>query len=215
MEDSKQLIKADFHIHTSFSRRVTAAPDEMYRSAKEKGLGKIAVTDHNTIEGARQLALDDPDFVIIGEEITWEAPGEIIGLFLKQAVPEHRSAAYTLDALFEQNAVIFIPHPFAPFHFFCPPEKIINMKDRIDAVEIRNGRNFRLLNAFAGLFCRFEKIQGICGSDAHTANDVGKAGMLLPDFSDADSLRRSLLQARPFGRGESIFSSLKLLKKVF
>lgn len=187
----------------------------MYRSAKEKGLGKIAVTDHNTIEGARQLARADPDFVIIGEEITWDAPGEIIGLFLKQAVPEHRSAAFTLDALSEQNAVIFIPHPFAPFHFFCPPGKIKSMKDRIDAVEIRNGRNFQLLNIFAELFCGIEKIQGICGSDAHNAEDVGKAGMLLPDFSDSDSLRESLLRARPFGRGQSMLSSLKLLKKVF
>ena len=215
MEETVQYIKADFHVHTSFSRRVTASPEEMYASAKEKGLGKIAITDHNTIEGALRLAEKDPDFIIVGEEITWEAPGEIIGLFIKEAIPEGKSADYTLDALHEQDAFIFIPHPFAPFHFFCPPGNILKMADRIDAVEIRNGRNFRILNAFAEAFSSLSKILGICGSDAHLQKDVGRAGMMVPVFSTADELRQALNKARPFGSGQSLFSSLKLLKKVF
>lgn len=215
MEETLQYIKADFHVHTSFSRRVTASPEEMYAAAREKGLGKMAVTDHNTIEGALRLAEKDPDFIIIGEEITWDSRGEIIGLFMKEAIPEGRSAAYTLDALHEQNAFVFIPHPFAPFHFFCPPGNILKMADRIDAVEIRNGRNVHILNAGADAFCSMAKIQGICGSDAHLQKNVGRAGMLLPDFSTADELRESIKKARPFGSGQSLLSSLKLLKKVF
>ena len=215
MEETLQYIKADFHVHTSFSRRVTASPEEMYAAAREKGLEKIAVTDHNTIKGALRLAENDPDFIIVGEEITWDDRGEIIGLFMKEAIPEGKSAAYTLDALHEQNAFVFIPHPFAPFHFFCPPGNILKMADRIDAVEIRNGRNFRFLNACASAFCSMAKIQGICGSDAHLQKNVGRAGMLLPDFSTADELRESIKKARPFGSGQSLLSSLKLLKKVF
>ena len=215
MEETVQYIKADFHVHTSFSRRVTASPEDMYAAAREKGLGKIAVTDHNTIKGALRLAENDPDFIIVGEEITWDDRGEIIGLFMKEAIPEGKSAAYTLDALHEQNAFVFIPHPFAPFHFFCPPGNILKMADRIDAVEIRNGRNFRFLNACASAFCSMAKIQGICGSDAHLQKNVGRAGMLLPDFSTADELRKSIKKARPFGSGQSLLSSLKLLKKVF
>ena len=215
MADTIQFIKADFHVHTSFSRRVKATPEEMLLAAKTKGLNRIAITDHNTINGAVRMAEEYPDFVIVGEEITWAAPGEIIGLFLKEAVPDGRSAAYTLDALSEQNAFIFIPHPFAPFHFFCPPGRILEIAGRIDAVETRNGRNFQLLNIFASLFTSAAKIQGICGSDAHIPDDVGKAGMLIPHFSDADELRKSLLQAKPYGRGQSIFNSLKLLMRVF
>ena len=215
MEETVQYIKADFHVHTSFSRRVTASPEEMYAAAREKGLEKIAVTDHNTIIGALRLAENDPDFIIVGEEITWDARGEIIGLFMKEAIPEGKSAAYTLDALHEQNAFVFIPHPFAPFHFFCPPGNILKMADRIDAVEIRNGRNFRFLNACASAFCSMAKIQGICGSDAHLQKDVGKAGMMLPDFSNADELRSSIQSAKPFGRGQSIINSLKLINKVY
>ncbi len=215
MEETVQYIKADFHVHTSFSRRVTASPEDMYAAAREKGLGKIAVTDHNTIKGALRLAENDPDFIIVGEEITWDDRGEIIGLFMKEAIPEGKSAAYTLDALHEQNAFVFIPHPFAPFHFFCPPGNILKMADRIDAVEIRNGRNFRILNACAAAFCSLSKIQGICGSDAHLQKNVGRAGMLIPDFSTADELRKSIKKARPFGSGQSLLSSLKLLKKVF
>jgi len=39
--------------------------------------------------------------------------------------------------------------------------------------------------------------------------------MLIPDFSTADELRKSIKKARPFGSGQSLLSSLKLLKKVF
>ena len=187
----------------------------MYESAKAKGLDRIAVTDHNTLKGALSLAEKDPDFIIVGEEITWDAPGEIIGLFLKEAIPEAKNAVYTLDALHEQNAFIFIPHPFAPFHFFCPPEYILKIAGRIDAIEIRNGRNFHFLNTCAAAFSPFTKLRGICGSDAHMEKDVGKAGMLLPDFSGADGLRRAIQIARPFGKGQSIINSVKLLKKVF
>ena len=215
MNDSTKLIKADFHVHTSCSRRVTASPEEMYESAKAKGLDRIAVTDHNTLKGALSLAEKDPNFIIVGEEITWDAPGEIIGLFLKESIPEGKNAAYTLDALHEQNAFIFIPHPFAPFHFFCPPEYILKIAGRIDAIEVRNGRNFHLLNTCAAAFRSFTKLSGSCGSDAHMEKDVGKAGMLLPDFSNAEELRKSLFLATPYGRGQSIFNSLKLLKKVF
>ena len=86
---------------------------------------------------------------------------------------------------------------------------------RIYAVEIRNGRNFRFLNACASAFCSLSRIRGICGSDAHLQKNVGRAGMLLPDFSTADELRESIKKARPFGSGQSLLSSLKLLKKVF
>ena len=215
MDKTTKQIKADFHVHTSCSRRVTASPEEMNTSAKEKGLEKIAITDHNTIEGAKRLSERDPDFIIIGEEITWDAPGEIIGLFLKKAIPEHKSAAYTLDALHEQNAFIFIPHPFAPFHFYCPPGYILKVADKIDAVEIRNGRNFHFLNSCANAFVSVSKLKGICGSDAHLTKDVGKTGMVLPQFSNADELRSAILLAEPFGTGLSIISSMKLLRKVF
>ena len=215
MADINRYIKADFHVHTSYSRKVRFSPEEMYISAKNKGMDRIAVTDHNTIRGALQLAEKDPDYIIVGEEITWNARGEIIGLFLKEAVPEGRSARYTLDALHEQGAFIFIPHPFAPFDFYCPPQNILAMSDRIDAIEIVNGRNFQMLNYLAGVFRHFTNIPGICGSDAHTPQNVGRAGLLLPDFTDAESLRNSIRSARPYGRGESVINAMKLLKKIF
>ena len=215
MEDTYHFKKVDFHVHTSFSRRVRFSPEEMYISAKNKGMDRIAVTDHNTIQGALQLAEEDPDYIIVGEEITWAAPGEIIGLFLKETVPEGRSAQYTLDALHEQDAFIFIPHPFAPFHFFCPPWNVLAMSAKIDAIEIINGRNFQMLNGMASAFRHFTNICGICGSDAHVPENVGRAGMLLPDFTDAEGLRKSIRSARPYGRGESVINSVKLLKNVF
>ena len=51
MEETLQYIKADFHVHTSFSRRVTASPEEMYAAAREKGLVRSEGKDYVVQDG--------------------------------------------------------------------------------------------------------------------------------------------------------------------
>src|SRR2546429_296787 len=46
--------KADLHIHTNFSDGITK-PSDVLKLAKSRGLAVIAITDHNTIEGAQEV----------------------------------------------------------------------------------------------------------------------------------------------------------------
>ena len=60
--------KIDFHIHSYYSDG-TMTPEEIIAEAKRLGLKKIAITDHNVLEGndeGRRLA---PNYVIPGVEI--------------------------------------------------------------------------------------------------------------------------------------------------
>jgi len=57
--------------------------------AREIGLNRIAVTDHNTIEGALEAHRLAPDLVLVGEEIVTETGGELIAYFVQEAVPPH------------------------------------------------------------------------------------------------------------------------------
>ncbi len=80
-------MKIDLHVHSKFSRRPSqwvlqkigcpesfTEPRLIHRLAKERGMGLVTITDHNTIEGALAIA-DLPD-TFISEEITTYFPGD-------------------------------------------------------------------------------------------------------------------------------------------
>ena len=108
--------KADLHIHSNHSDGLASVPDIMEYVATQTDLKVIAITDHNTIEGALfAKSLEDmyPGFeVVVGEEITskW---GHILGLFLTEEVPPGLSAVETIARINEQGGVAIIAHPFA------------------------------------------------------------------------------------------------------
>ena len=79
-------LKADFHMHTIYSRDCDTAPKKLVNQCKAVGLNCIAVTDHNSIRGALEVK-ELADFtVIIGEEVKTNQ-GDIIGLFLEEEIP--------------------------------------------------------------------------------------------------------------------------------
>src|ERR1041385_7118057 len=80
------------------------------------GLDVIAVTDHDTIEGAlraRECAARRPDapHVIVGEEVS-SRHGHILGLFLEKRVRPGLSAAATIAAIHDQGGLAVAAHPF-------------------------------------------------------------------------------------------------------
>ncbi len=81
------MSRADLHVHTKYSdhpsewflQRLGASesytePEVVYATAKARGMDFIAITDHNTIEGALELKAAHPDDVIVGVEATTYFP---------------------------------------------------------------------------------------------------------------------------------------------
>ena len=62
-------IKIDLHMHTCVSKDSAIHPANVVRIAKARGLDRICITDHNSIDGALAAQKIDPEFVIVGEEI--------------------------------------------------------------------------------------------------------------------------------------------------
>ena len=77
-------------MHTRFSPDSLMEPEDLVSRCMETGLDCIAVTDHNTIAGALEVQRLASFRVIIGEEIKSRG-GEIIGLFLQEAIPRPSS----------------------------------------------------------------------------------------------------------------------------
>ncbi|MGE0703871.1 MAG: PHP domain-containing protein, partial [Vicinamibacterales bacterium] len=85
-------MRLDAHVHTHYSGMTTIwplslimresynTPERAYRLAKARGMDLVAITDHDTIEGALCLA-DHPD-VIVGCEVSASFPGEDVDVHL-------------------------------------------------------------------------------------------------------------------------------------
>ena len=123
-------------MHTHFSPDSETDPDKLVKRCLKVGLELIAVTDHNTIEGALKIKDSAPFPVIIGEEIKTSA-GEITGLFLKETIPAGLSPIDTAHRIKDQGGLVSLPHPFDRFRSEVIDGKAIDeLIPLLDIVEI-------------------------------------------------------------------------------
>ena len=61
-------MRVDLHLHSDYSHDGQSSLEELIQRCAECGLDRIALTDHNTVEGALTLAEMAPELAIIGEE---------------------------------------------------------------------------------------------------------------------------------------------------
>ena len=196
------FIKADFHVHSIGSPDSLSKGENLYEQAKKIGLGKLIITDHNDIQVASALQKAHPDFVIVGEEIL-TTQGEILAIFVKEAVPKGLEPIEAFKRLKDQNAFISMSHPYAPMRHGWAESELESYLPYIDAIEICNGRNFQDMNKSAIEFARSHCINGTAGSDAHAVRELGAMGLCLPDFNNADELREAVKSAEVFGKESS------------
>jgi predicted metal-dependent phosphoesterase TrpH len=199
--------KADLHIHSDHSDGLASIPEIMEFVATQTDLKVIAITDHNTIEGAlfaRSLSDMYPGLeVVIGEEITskW---GHILGLYLTEAVPAGLTAAETIARVNEQGGVAIIAHPFAnrafgPFGLKSLGDKVCEVA--FQAMEVYNSSPYLIYaNRLASkAFAAGQGIAATGGSDAHVLKAIGK-GVTMFRGQTADDLRRSIDELETYAR---------------
>ncbi|MCD6519760.1 MAG: PHP domain-containing protein [Anaerolineae bacterium] len=194
-------MKVDLHIHTRFSNDSLTTLEDVLRWARRRGLDALAITDHNTIEGALRLAQRSPIPIIIGEEIRTRQ-GELIGLFLQEPIPPNLSLRETAELIHKQGGIVYVPHPLDRVrHSAVGREALLRIISQVDAIEVLNARvTFPLDNQLAReLAQRYDLPQG-AGSDAHQGFEIGRAYVEMPPFEDATSFLQSLRRARLGGR---------------
>ena len=119
---SEAWSKADIHIHSNHSDGLPRFPRSWSTFRHQTDLNVIAITDHNTIEGAlfAQSLAELYDFeVIVGEEVS-SREGHILGLFLTKTFRAGMSPADTVRAIEAQGGIAIIAHPFSAQGVFGP-----------------------------------------------------------------------------------------------
>jgi predicted metal-dependent phosphoesterase TrpH len=183
----RPLIEVDLHMHTDHSPDCATAVDVLLHTARDRGLGAIAITDHNEISGAleaRRIAEGLGDIkVIVAEEVKTAEQGEVIGLFLEEKIPKGLSMAETIAEIRRQGGLVYVPHPFDRLHSVPDYEHLIDIVEEVDILEVFNPRvALTAFNEEAERFARKYRIVSGAGSDSHVAQGLGSVRVRIHDF---------------------------------
>ena len=195
MSSKEKYVRVEFHCHTAVSMDSSNRIDRLLKTARERGLDRLCITDHNTIQPALKAQEMDAQMVVVGEEIR-TTEGELLTFFVTREVEPDQSPMATIELLKKQNAFISVAHPFDRRRHHWSMETLEKILPYLDGFEIFNSRCFDpSANARAKDFALKNKLPGMVGSDAHSLVELGLASMRLPDFKNTDELREALARA--------------------
>jgi predicted metal-dependent phosphoesterase TrpH len=167
----------DLHCHTRASFDCLSGAGAVVRAAADRGLTHLAVTDHDRIDGALEARALAPAglTVIVGEEVRTQ-DGDLICLFLGEAIPVGLPAAEAIAAARAQGGLVGIPHPFDRLRGSLLRDPAMAAIARsVDWVETHNARLLGGGNDRAAEFAREQGLPGVAVSDAHSILEVGVA----------------------------------------
>jgi predicted metal-dependent phosphoesterase TrpH len=189
--------RVDLHNHTHWSTDCITQFDKLIQICEKRAIKRIAITDHNTADGALKLKQLAPELVIVGEEI-FTTEGEILAYFVKESIPEGLTPQETIKRLREQGAVISVSHPFDRLRKGAWEEsQLLRIVDQIDAIEVFNARCLYMEDNLRAIrFAQAHNLLGTAGSDSHTLVEYGTSPTLMRPFADdpedfLDALRQA------------------------
>src|SRR6185437_5924030 len=195
IEMNGSTTRVDMHCHSTASevsklgvQRALGLPEcatppwEVYELAKRRGMDFVTITDHDTIDGALELA-HLPD-VFISEELTAFFRGErqAVHVLCFDIAPEDHewlqahagdveSCAEYLD---ERRIVSALAHPFYAVAAPLTSRHRRRLAELFPIWETRNGSRARELNMPAAIYVETQGGIAVGGSDDHAGVDIGR-----------------------------------------
>ncbi|NYT05743.1 MAG: PHP domain-containing protein [Methanomicrobiales archaeon] len=192
----------DLHIHTSFSKDGESTVEEVLAQAARVGLDAVAITDHDTVEGARYaLSLAGPVTVIPGVEVSTRQ-GHLIVLGVTDPIPPGMDFVQTVAVARGMGGVLILPHPYHQWRHGVAL-KVTSAISLVDAVESFNSR---YITGSANRRAAREAYRAdkpcVGGSDAHNGRYVGFGRTLVDtDGPDAASILAAIRAGKTRAEG--------------
>jgi predicted metal-dependent phosphoesterase TrpH len=210
------ISRADLHVHSCHSR-VTgnlrflrsrdcySSPLDVYRTAKRRGMDIVTITDHDAIDGWRELLDARPDAtdVLPGEEVSCRFPDDGIEVHLgvygitealhAELQPLRRNVFEVTARLRESRTFFALNHLLHFYRRQVPLESYLRLLADVPALEVRNGSMLEAHN----LLVERLSAQGAgasrafiatAGSDAHTPRRIGRTWTEAPGTTATEFL---------------------------
>lgn len=201
-------MKADLHIHSTYSHDAISKPESVFEAAVNHGINTIAITDHDTTAGwdhFYRVSNNYPVKLVFGQEVKVyrdNVPvGELLCLFLEKPIKSN-TVQDVIKEVKAQNGIVSIAHPFS--------ERRVEFRAYADiadwnqiAVEVKNGRSYnpRDDEMAVSLADRLNTPR-TAGSDAHTPFEVGSVYVEY-DGQTINDLKQAILNRNVKIKGHS------------
>ena len=214
------MLKMDSHIHSEYSPDSSSKIDDILRTAKERNIDIIAISDHNTVDGTSEVLQKtrNTDILAIPSIEISSTQGHILGFGCEENVPKDLSPQDTIDRIHDLGGLAIIPHPYCFYRhgLLCKSD----YKDlKIDAIETKNARFIvGYCNSKAKKLSKKENIPELGASDAHYWKFVGDCYSKIDAEKDIDSVLKAIAKGKmeACGKGTSnILLSKYLFEKKF
>ena len=190
-----QVIRVGLHLHSRYSPDSITPLEKIVERARELGLERVALTDHETAEGALELKRMEPELAIVGQEIK-TTEGEVIGLFIDRTLEAYRQPEVVLDDIHAVGGVTYLAHPLDRRRYRFAPHRIAELAPRLDVIEVHNQWSAPEANQAAAQLAAELGLPSACGSDAHAPPELGHCWMEMEAFSDAAGFLAAVRGAR-------------------
>ncbi len=165
-------------------------PQEVYDLAKRRGMDFVTITDHDTIDGALQIAERYED-AFVSEELTAWFRGEqqAVHILVWGITPDDHERLQALagdveavaEELAERAIACALAHPFYAVEAPLLPRHRRRLAQLFPIWETRNGSRAHELNSPAEVYIETHGGTGVGGSDDHAGVDVGRTFTQTPN----------------------------------
>ena len=176
-------------------------PDGLLKAAALQKIDVIAITDHDTTEGAFEFQRwfrqkNSSTQILIGEERTLENRCHLIGLFLRGNLSAVTTAE-VISEIHEQGGLVLVPHPFRAKDGLLGDRGVgLENLQQADAFEYHNAKGAFADNMKARSMIQENVLAGFGGSDAHYEADVGQCVNVIQPSGDAEASVRAMLTGK-------------------
>lgn len=205
-------LKIDLHVHTCYSEDAITTLKDLILYSKKRGLDGVAVTDHDTVEGALKARGTDELILIPGIEVTAKR-GHVLGLNLTTPVPKHLGLAETVERIHENGGIAVAAHPSAFLKSGLGSNALREMV-KMDAVEVINSSAFPF-----SLSTRLDRrlasrlsLPQTAGSDSHIPEAIGLAYTMVDADSEVEDIIHAIKKGSTVPYGKSTPWRLRIRK---
>lgn len=165
-------IKLDLHIHTLSHGKTFIKHEELQQALNQNGIDGIAVTNFFDISHAAWLKKRlHNKIIIVGQEV-WTKDGHIIGLGLREQIPDFISAEDAIGHIHDQGGIAVAPHPYLHLGIGQKAENI-----PIDAIEVYSGLIGRavIFNHLAKRLAKKRNVPQVASTDTMDPKFIGQS----------------------------------------
>ena len=193
-------LKTELHCHNIFSNGHVGALEPIHdcnvtipmqlEQAHLAGLDVLFVTNHNTIDGYKQILeykknhqKFDTLSVYPAEEVTSDNESHVLVYGIDHSIKSGLSLHEILDEAKKQDAVTVAPHPFSLM------DALREDSTYCDLFEVFNSSNVDVYsNLRAKKFAKKKSLHLVAGSDSHVQSTIGRSTNLIYSENKLDSV---------------------------